>query len=157
MRFQLYGYTGLMPLMFAGVAGISAYTMLDLVMQRGWSFWTASPLAVLVAALIGTVLGLPALRLRGFYFTLCSLVIQAVLTLAFVYFSGWTNGDTGISKIPAPDLGPFAGSLSGTPYELTLAMFAAGGIMIVVAFRARPQAHARQRGKRHRRAGEEGA
>jgi branched-chain amino acid transport system permease protein len=129
----LYGYTGLMPLMFAGIAGISAYTMLDLTMQHGWSFWAASPVAVLAAALVGTVLGLPALRLRGFYFTLCSLVIQAVLTLAFIYFSGLTNGDTGISRIPAPDLGPFAGSLSGTGYDAVLAVVAAGGIIIVNA------------------------
>jgi branched-chain amino acid transport system permease protein len=100
-------------------------------MEHGWSFWVASPVAILAGALIGTALGIPALRLRGFYFALCSLVIQAVLTLAFIYFSGLTNGDIGISRIPLPDLGPFKGSVSGVGYEFLLAVFAAAGIIIV--------------------------
>ena len=52
------------------------------------------------------LLGLPALRLKGFYFALSSLVIQTVVSLGFVYFVNLTNGDTGISQIPPPDI-PF--------------------------------------------------
>jgi branched-chain amino acid transport system permease protein len=126
----LYGFTGLMPLMFAGIAGISAYTVVALT-STGWSFWLALPVGAVVASVIGTVLGLPSLRLKGFYFTLCSLVIQTVITLAFVYFSNLTNGDTGISQIPMPSL-PGGGVLSGLAYDLVLAGAAVAGVFILI-------------------------
>ncbi|MFC7398997.1 branched-chain amino acid ABC transporter permease [Chelatococcus sp. GCM10030263] len=126
----LYGFTGLMPLMFAGIAGISAYVVVALT-SSGWSFWLALPVGAVVASVIGTVLGLPSLRLKGFYFTLCSLVIQTVITLAFVYFSNLTNGDTGISQIPLPSL-PGGGVLSGLAYDLVLAGAAVAGVLILI-------------------------
>jgi branched-chain amino acid transport system permease protein len=100
----LYGYVGLMPLMFAGLAGISAYTSVNLVMKLGWSFWPAATAGAFSAAVIGVLLGLPALRLRGFYFSLSSLVIQSAMTIMFDYLPAFTNGDVGISQIPRPRL-----------------------------------------------------
>jgi branched-chain amino acid transport system permease protein len=126
----LYGYTGLMPLMFAGIAGISAYTVVDLT-AAGWSFWAALPVGALAASVAGAILGLPSLRLKGFYFTLCSLVIQTVITLGFVYFSGLTNGDTGISQIALPTF-PGGGSLAGTPYDLVLSIAAVASVAILI-------------------------
>jgi len=125
----LYGYTGLMPMMFAGIAGVSAYMTIGLA-AVGWSFWTATLVASLAASLIGVVLGLPSLRLRGFYFTLCSLVIQTVITLGFVYFVNLTNGDTGISQIPLPEL-PGGSRLSGLSYDLVLAGLAIVGVVVL--------------------------
>jgi branched-chain amino acid transport system permease protein len=123
----LYGYTGLMPLMFAGIAGVSAYVTIWLLSQ-GWSFWLALPVASVSAALAGIVLGLPSLRLRGFYFTLCSLVIQTVISLAFVYFAGFTNGDTGISQISLPNW-PGGATLSPLSYDLVVALAAVLGVV----------------------------
>jgi branched-chain amino acid transport system permease protein len=125
----LYGYTGLMPMMFAGIAGISAYITIGLA-AIGWSFWAAMLVASIAASLIGVVLGLPSLRLRGFYFTLCSLVIQTVITLGFVYFVNLTNGDTGVSQIPLPRL-PGGGQLSGLGYDLVLAGLAIVGVVVL--------------------------
>lgn len=125
-----YGYVGLMPLMFAGIAGIASYGMVHLTRVEGWSFWTATPVVSLGAALVGVLLGLPALRLKGFYFTLCSLVIQTVLTLAFIFFPKYTNGDTGISQIEAPDW--IGGTrLTGVWLDFTLAMAAVLGVAVV--------------------------
>lgn len=125
----LYGYTGLMPMMFGGIAGISAYTTVGLT-ASGWSFWPAMLVGAIGASLVGVFLGLPSLRLRGFYFTLCSLVIQTVITLGFVYFAGLTNGDTGISQIPLPSL-PGGGRLSGLAYDLVLAALAVIGVFLL--------------------------
>jgi branched-chain amino acid transport system permease protein len=125
----LYGYTGLMPMMFGGIAGISAYATIGLV-AVGWSFWPAMLAGSLGASLIGVILGLPSLRLRGFYFTLCSLVIQTVITLGFVYFVNLTNGDTGISQIPLPEA-PGGGQLSGLSYDLVLAALAVVGVVLL--------------------------
>ena len=125
----LYGYTGLMPMMFTGIAGISAYMTIGLA-AIGWSFWGAMLVSSLAASLIGVILGLPSLRLRGFYFTLCSLVIQTVITLGFVYFVNLTNGDTGISQIPLPEM-PGGGSLSGLAYDMVLAALAVIGTVVL--------------------------
>ncbi len=132
----LYGYVGLMPLMFAGIAGISAYGTVYL-RAEGWSFWTAMPAAALFASVIGVLLGMPSLRLKGFYFTLCSLVIQSVLTLAFIFFPKYTNGDTGISQIPPPSF-PLIGQLTGVWYDFTLALFAVAGVAVVAWIVATP-------------------
>jgi branched-chain amino acid transport system permease protein len=126
----LYGYTGLMPLMFAGIAGISAYCVVNLT-AAGWSFWLALPAGALAASVAGMILGLPSLRLKGFYFTLCSLVIQTVITLGFVYFAGFTNGDTGISQIPLPDL-PGGGKLLGMGYDLVISAAAVIGVVVLI-------------------------
>jgi branched-chain amino acid transport system permease protein len=125
----LYGYTGLMPMMFAGVAGISAYITVGLA-ASGWSFWLAMVVGAVAASLIGVILGLPSLRLRGFYFTLCSLVIQTVITLGFVYFVNLTNGDTGVSQIALPTL-PGGASLSGVGYDLVLAALAVASVVVL--------------------------
>jgi branched-chain amino acid transport system permease protein len=126
----LYGYTGLMPLMLAGIAGISAYFAVDLT-AAGWSYWVALPVGALAASVAGMVLGLPSLRLRGFYFTLCSLVIQTVITLGFVYFARFTNGDTGISQIPLP-AGPDGEKLSVAGFEVILAAAAVIGLFVLI-------------------------
>ncbi len=125
----LYGYVGLMPLMFAGVAGVAAYAMIYLTRSHEWSFWLAAPMASLGASLFGVLLGLPSLRLTGFYFTLCSLVIQTVITLAFVFFPTFTNGDTGINQI-APPQAPWGGALSGVWMDETLAIVAVLSVLL---------------------------
>ena len=124
----MYGFVGLMPLMFAGVAGIAGYAVVHLTRELGWSFWLAMPVATVMAAIAGVALGLPSLRLKGFYFTLCSLVIQTVLTLAFIFFPTYTNGDTGINQIAPPDW--FGGQLKGLGLELMIALFTVVGILI---------------------------
>jgi len=122
----LYGYVGLMPLMFAGIAGIAAYAMVALTRDLGWSFWLATPVASAGAAVVGVLLGLPSLRLKGFYFTLCSLVTQTVLTLAFIFFPRFTNGDTGLNQIAPPEW--FGGKpLAGVWFDFVLAAVGVGG------------------------------
>ncbi|RZN33595.1 hypothetical protein CWO90_09430 [Bradyrhizobium sp. Leo121] len=118
----LYGFTGLIPLTYAGIAGISAYMTVHLVMRLGLSFWLALPIGSAAAALVGLLLSLPAIRLRGFYFALSGMVIQSAFTIAFVYFPAYTNGDTGIASVPRPT--GFDGGAIPSPYiECVLALF----------------------------------
>jgi len=117
----LYGFTGLIPLAFAGLAGIAGYITVHLVMDYGMSFWLALPIGALAASLVGALLSLPAIRLRGFYFALSGIVVQSAMTIAFVYFPAFTNGDTGITSIPRPT---FFGTPIASPWmECVLAAF----------------------------------
>jgi branched-chain amino acid transport system permease protein len=128
----LTGYTGLVSLAFAGIAGISAYGTVGLTMRAHWSFWLAMPMAAAGAAVVGVLLGLPSLRLKGFYFALSSLVIQTVLSLGFVYFVGFTNGDTGVSQIPPPDIPFGGGSFHGLSFDLLV--MAAAWLAVVASW-----------------------
>jgi branched-chain amino acid transport system permease protein len=134
----LYGYTGLVPLVFAGIAGVSAYATVRLTIDAQWSFWLAMPASAAGAAFVGVLLGLPSLRLKGFYFALSSLVIQTVVSLCFVYFTGLTNGDTGISQIPPPDNPLTGGAIQGVWFEILLSVFAWGSVVAVWAITRSP-------------------
>jgi branched-chain amino acid transport system permease protein len=135
----LTGYTGLVPLAYAGIAGVSAYATVNLTMQFHWSFWLAMPVSSLGAALVGVLLGLPSLRLKGFYFALSSLVIQTVVSLMFVYFAAFTNGDTGINQIPPPDL-PLSGGkvIEGISLDLLVTFIAWVGVVAIRAITVSP-------------------
>jgi len=128
----MYGYVGVMPLMFAGVAGIAGYAVVYFTRNFGWSFWVAMPVATALAAVAGVALGLPALRLKGFYFTLCSLVIQSALTLAFIFFPQFTNGDTGLNQIAPPAW--FGGrALAGLSFDVVLMVMAVASVLVCAA------------------------
>ncbi len=132
----LYGFSGLIPFTFAGIAGISAYICANLVIRAGWAFWFALPIGCIAAAVVGLLLSFPAIRLRGFYFALSGLVIQSALTIAFVYFPAYTNGDTGITSIPKPVV---AGMPVASPwFELLIgaaAAIGAGGVALLMRSR----------------------
>ena len=82
-----FGLAGLLNFGQVGFMAIGAYTMAILVVKQGWSMWLATPLAVVVAAAAGVLVGLPTLRLRGDYF--------AFVTIAFSEIVRWvaTNED----------------------------------------------------------------
>ncbi|MEI7737192.1 MAG: branched-chain amino acid ABC transporter permease [Betaproteobacteria bacterium] len=124
----LYGFVGLMPLMFAAISGIAAYALLYFIAQWHIDFWQALPLATLFASLIGVLLGLPSIRLKGFYFTLCSLIIQSTITLAFIFFPTFTNGDTGINQISPPLW--MGEPIKGFIFECILSVLAVTGIVL---------------------------
>ena len=77
----IYGFTGYLPFGYVGFFGAGAYGFAVLVMH----FQTPAVLAVLVAGLVGVVLGLlltPLLRLSGAYFAIANLAASlAVLHL----------------------------------------------------------------------------
>lgn len=61
------GLSGLLVLGYGGFYAIGAYTFALLNHYYGLGFWTCLPLAGLVSAAAGFLLGFPVLRLRGDY------------------------------------------------------------------------------------------
>jgi branched-chain amino acid transport system permease protein len=101
------GYTGQLSLGHAAFFAIGAFTSAMLVTGRVWSpfftdnIWTPGwtmPAAAIVCFLIGMVVGIPALRLKGIYLALVTLVFtEAVRSLLrYEEFEGVTGGATGI-------------------------------------------------------------
>lgn len=81
---------------------IGAYVVAIGTTRWGLSFWLALPLAGLVAALVGIVLGLGILRLRGVYFAMITLSLTEAVRLAILNGGDFTGGAVGISGIPLP-------------------------------------------------------
>jgi branched-chain amino acid transport system permease protein len=94
-------YIGRINIGQGAFALIGAYTSAILVVKGSWSFWLSLPVAGLFAALVGILIGLPILRLRGVYFAMVTLVLTQVVTLTALALP-ITNGAKGISSIPLP-------------------------------------------------------
>ena len=94
-------YIGRINIGQGAFALIGAYVSAILVTKAGMSFWLTLPLAGLFAALVGVLIGLPILRLRGVYFAMISLVLTQVVTLTALALP-ITNGAKGITSIPLP-------------------------------------------------------
>lgn len=123
----IMGYTGQASLAHAGFFAIGAYGV-ALMTKAGLSFWLALPVAALIAALIGLVIGIPTLRTRGSYFaisTLCFGVIVVIVAGNWVSLTGGHNGLVGIPR-PTPINLPLLGEITfysqTNQYYLVLAL-----------------------------------
>ena len=66
------------------------------------SFWLCLPLAGILAAFWGILLGFPVLRLRGDYLAIVTLAFGEIIRLVLINWVPVTNGYAGISGIPRP-------------------------------------------------------
>ena len=77
------GYCGLISFGHAAFFGLGAYTVALLAEKFGVSPWIGIPLASLIGALSGIVIGVPTFRLRGHYFALAMLAYPLGLMYVF--------------------------------------------------------------------------
>jgi len=96
------GYAGLLDLGYAGFYAIGAYFYALSAQHAGLGFWLALPMAGLVTAAVGFVLGFPVLRLRGDYFAVVTLGFGEIVRLFLINATDVTGGPNGISGIPRP-------------------------------------------------------
>ena len=105
---SVYGYNvitgiaGQFNIAHAGFIGIGAYVSALATTRLPLSFWTAMPLAIVVTAVFGVLIGYPSLRLRGVYFALTTLGFVEILSLVFENWVPVTGGAMGITRIPPP-------------------------------------------------------
>ncbi|WP_330254106.1 branched-chain amino acid ABC transporter permease/ATP-binding protein [Nocardia sp. NBC_00565] len=110
------GFAGQVSLAQLTLAGVSAFTLSRLGEDLGVPFPFAPILAALVAALVGVVFGLPALRVRGLPLTVATLTL-AVFLDAFWFQSGaFTGGLTGAHIKPPTLFGLDLGIGAGQGY-----------------------------------------
>jgi branched-chain amino acid transport system permease protein len=104
----IYGYTGQLSLGHAAFFGIGAYAFGLMTTKVQMGFWPALLAAIVITGILGFLIGIPALRLRGPHFILVTLgfgVIVSVILVAWVELTGGANGLGGIPKptaIPLP-------------------------------------------------------
>jgi len=89
------GFSGAISLGHSAFVGIGAYTTVILVADHDWSFFTALPAAFAVCFVVGIFLGIPALRIRGFYLAIVTLALATVFPAIVLKYASLTGGTTG--------------------------------------------------------------
>src|ERR1019366_8736157 len=100
----------------------------------GLGFWSCLPLAGILAAFWGVLLGFPVLRLRGDYLAIVTLAFGEIIRIVLNNWVSLTNGPNGITGIPRPTLfglrfsmdggeGTFAGFFNMEPETIQRVIF----------------------------------
>jgi branched-chain amino acid transport system permease protein len=96
------GLAGLLDLGYVAFYAVGAYSYALIAQNFGLSFWICLPLAGILAAFAGLLLGFPVLRLRGDYLAIVTLGFGEIIRLILLNWQDLTGGPNGISGIPRP-------------------------------------------------------
>ena len=136
------GYTGQLSLGHAGFFAIGAFVSAMLVSGKIWTpfiesnMWTPGwtlIAAAVVCFVIGVIVGIPALRLKGIFLALVTLVFTEAVRAFFKYeeFAGVTGGATGLKNLNY--LPPSWTGLEGRADLVTWFFWLSLGILIVAS------------------------
>jgi len=106
------GLAGLLDLGYVAfyAVGAYAYALLSTIYLPAWfgdgiipwAFFITLPIAGILAALWGVILGFPVLRLRGDYLAIVTLAFGEIVRVVLLNWSDFTGGPAGIGSIPRP-------------------------------------------------------
>ena len=99
------GLAGLLDLGYVAFYAIGAYGLALGYQYLGLGFWSMLPLAAVMAALAGALLGFPVLRMHGDYLAIVTLGFGEIIRLVLTNWLSFTGGPNGVSA-PHP---PFSG------------------------------------------------
>ncbi|MDZ7745466.1 MAG: branched-chain amino acid ABC transporter permease [Halobacteriales archaeon] len=116
------GYTGQISFGHGVFFAVGGYTSALLNLGYGINPVLSIPVGVLLAAVTGLLIGVPALRLRGPYLSLVTLVAPLILTQIFIFRSDVFNGEQGLSGVE-PLLGLQTFGNEPTFYYIAFALF----------------------------------
>ena len=98
------GLAGLLDLGYVAFYAVGAYSYALLSHYYGLGFWVCLPIAGLMAASFGFILGFPVLRLRGDYLAIVTLGFGEIIRILLNNLTWLTGGPNGIGSIPKPSL-----------------------------------------------------
>jgi branched-chain amino acid transport system permease protein len=114
------GYTGQLSLMPYTFVGIGVFTAAHALSSWGWPFWFAALLAAVATLPLSVLVGLVAVRLRGFYLAIATLTFASGVGATLFAWDALTGGQRGLS-VARPALGPLAVASDRGYYLSTLA------------------------------------
>ncbi|WP_088554022.1 branched-chain amino acid ABC transporter permease [Calderihabitans maritimus] len=133
----LTGFTGQISIGHGAFLGVGAYTSAILTTKLGLSFWIALPLAGIVTALVGSIFGIPSLRLKGLYLAIATLAAQVIIEFTIIHWTSLTNGTRGMI-LPAPQLAGYSLDSDRSYYFLILVLALLATVFAFNLFRTRP-------------------
>jgi len=103
---MLMGYAGQISLGHAAFYGIGAYVTAVLTATFQWPVLLALPASVGSAMIIAWIVGMPTLRLSGYYLGMGTLGFGMIVQIIFREWSSITGGASGFVGIPPLEIGP---------------------------------------------------
>ena len=96
----LLGLAGQVSFGHVGFYAIGAYTVAILTTAAKLDFWLALPLAIALSAIVGGLLALPALRVKGPYLAMVTIAFGFVVENGASEWKTLTGGQNGIMSVP---------------------------------------------------------
>ena len=123
---MVVGYVGEFSLGHTAFLGIGAYSAAILATRFGVPMWMTVPLAGIISAVFGYLIGAVTLRLQGPFFVIVTLAFAEVLRLVADNWVWLTNGPMGIAGVPQPALMASASNLGAKQayFYIALLIFA---------------------------------
>jgi branched-chain amino acid transport system permease protein len=110
----LLGYVHQISMAHGAFLALGAVIAAELGAMRGWSIVYVLPVAAVIGAIVGVLVGMPALRLRGLYLLVATLGVHFIAVLLFKKYQVANFGFGGISypvaELPAWFPGPLSGA-----------------------------------------------
>ncbi len=125
----LIGGAGLLSLGQAAFWGVGAYTSALLMKQWGVPFPLALLGATAAGALAGVIVGVPALRLKGHYFSVVTFIVGIIATILMTNLVSLTRGPMGLPGIPFVKL-----ELFGWSHTFVTLIYKVGYYYLVLVF-----------------------
>jgi branched-chain amino acid transport system ATP-binding protein len=100
----LLGLTGQVSFGHIGFYAIGAYVVAILTTNYGVNFWVALGVASIIAGLLGALLALPALRVKGPYLAMITIAFSFIVQHVIIEMRDVTGGQNGIMGINAPTI-----------------------------------------------------
>src|SRR5436189_1682217 len=98
----LVGYTGQISIGHGAFMSVGAYTAANLVTQLHAPFWIPIPAGGVMAALIGAVVGIPSLRIKGIYLAIATLAAQLIIEWTINHVPAISGGVQASIQVPRP-------------------------------------------------------
>lgn len=133
----LTGFTGQLSLGQAAFFGIGAYTTALLNTRAGAQFFVCLIASVVVTALFGVILAVPALKVKGSYLALLTMGFGEVVRIVMINWTPVTNGTAGVLGIESPVIFGFAFDTLKKYYYLIVVFVVLGLIYQAVILRTR--------------------
>src|SRR6201981_554795 len=100
----LVGYTGQISIGHGAFMSVGAYAAANLAVRLGLPFWITLPGGGLMAALIGVIVGMPSLRIKGLYLAIATLAGQLIIEWTINHVPAISGGAQASIEVPRPDL-----------------------------------------------------
>ncbi len=103
----LVGYTGQISIGHAAFMSVGAYTAANFAVRLGWPWPVNLLLGGLMAALVGAIVGIPSLRIKGLYLAIATLAGQLIIEWTINHVTWISGGVQATIEVPRPRVGPW--------------------------------------------------
>ena len=131
------GYSGQISLGHSAFVGLGAYATVITVADHHWSYFAALPLAFVLPFLLGCVVGLPALRIKGLYLVVVTFALAITfptVILRYASVTGGSNGKNVAGTLEPPSWTPFDSRERIDPYRFRyFVLLLVAAVMFILA------------------------